>query len=650
MEGKTNKNKVEKVELGCSFMAKIFKLKANKPKNSSSVHSLPIKTFNNTQLNESKGSPNHISKVSTEPQPVKNHTPLDSARSSIQQREVNGNSSGLARISTTSRPHRDNENKSPSIDSSTIKLTGNLLMNSSHISPRTSVTKINKEVNSVSCSVSNGVMGNIIRKSGDGVSQFRSPRSNRVVDPEVLKSMGNEAYKQGRFYEALALYERAIAIDSNKATYRCNKSAALIGLGRFRQAIVECEEAIRIQPSYARAHTRLATIYFRLGEAEKALNCNKETPYFDSDLAFKAHVLQIHLNKCSEARKINDWKLILTETKSAIYLGVDSAPKVYALQTEALLKLLRHQEAYATYEKMPKFDHDWCNKLFGPISSAYFLMIGAQIYLATGRFEDAMTASQHASKLDPSNIDVNAVVRRARTATSARLSGNLLFKASKFTEACAVYNEGLEHDPFNSVLLCNRAACRSKLGQYEKAIEDCSVALKVQPSYSKAMLRRADCNAKLERWEAAIQDYEMLIREKPGDEEVARALFEIHLKQKMLRGEDIKNLKFGSNLVCISSNDKFRHYVTSPGMSVVLFCNKGKATHNQILLVLEQTCKRFPSVNFLKVEIEDHPYLTKSEGVNTIPAFKIYKNGSRVKEISGNNHELLEKSIKLYSS
>jgi len=129
---------------------------------------------------------------------------------------------------------------------------------------------------------------------------------------------------------------------------------------------------------------------------------------------------------------------------------------------------------------------------------------------------------------------------------------------------------------------------------------------------------------------------------------VARALFETQLQLKMLRGEDIKDLKFGSNLFFISSNDRFRHYVTSPGMSVVLFCNK--ATHKQVLLVLEQTCKRFPSVNFLKVEIEDHPYLAKSEGVNCIPAFKIYKNGSRIKEIPGNNHDLLEKLVKLYSS
>ncbi|KAK7351177.1 hypothetical protein VNO77_10431 [Canavalia gladiata] len=683
MAGKA-KNKVE-IELGCGLVGRIFQLKNNRLRKSS-VHSLPVKaSISNTAQHkdqakkESMRPPNHDPKVPRDrsPESVKedqnparksassyrapsaygngqNGRPSDAARSPIQQnqdpndeskqqKEHAGNSLELARISTGTYHQQNNETRSPA---KALKLTGNLIVNNS---PRSSVTK-SKELNSLSSSynnnVSKGVMGNIMRKSGE-LGQFTSPR-NTKVDPEVLKSMGNEAYKQGRFGEALALYDRAIALHSNKATYHCNKSAALIGLGRFPQAILECEEAILLEPSYGRAHTRLATIYFRLGEAEKALNCNQTAPFVDSLLTFQVHTLQNHLNKCNEARKVNDWKSVLKETQAAISLGADSAPLVYALQTEALLKLLRHQEAYATYEKMPKFDLDSSNKLLGLVHSAYLLMIGAQVYLASGRFEDAMTASQQAAKFDPNNCEVKAVARRARVAASARMSGNLLFKASKFVEACAVYNEGLEHDPYNSVLLCNRAACRSKLGQFEKAIEDCNVALIVQPSYSKARLRRADCNAKLERWEAAIQDYEMLLREKPGDEEVARALFETQLQLKMLRGEDIKDLKFGANLVFISSNDRFRHYVTSPGMSVVLFCNK--ATHKQVLLVLEQTCKRFPSVNFLKVEIEDHPYLAKSECVNSIPAFKIYKNGSRVKEIRGNNKELLERSVKLYSS
>lgn len=50
------------------------------------------------------------------------------------------------------------------------------------------------------------------------------------------------------------------------------------------------------------------------------------------------------------------------------------------------------------------------------------------------------------------------------------------------------------------------------------------------------------------------------------------------------------------------------------------------------------------------MEVEEHPYLVKSEAVSYIPAFKIYKNGSRVKDIPGNNLELLHNSVKLYSS
>ncbi|XP_057442566.1 TPR repeat-containing thioredoxin TTL1-like [Lotus japonicus] len=702
MAAKAKNNNKMVNELGCGFMGKILQFKNHRLRNSS-VHSLPIKAHSDDHgKNELKKFPNEEPKVPlrrsftdttlTEPQKQsteqrlskKSHqTPSthqkthqnrrnsDAARNSTSsstgsstsnhtkvqqnhdmndevklQREPTANSLQLARISTSYQKDNDGNKSSPK-EFSPLKLTGNLLVN--HTPRRKSVEytpKISSELNKRSNSSKGVMMGNIMRKNSNDLAQLLTQRQSR--DPEVLKSTGNEAYKKGRFEEALALYDQAIALDSNKATYHCNKSAALIGLGRFEEAIFECEESIRLEPSYIRAHNRLATIYFRLGEAEKALDCNNSTSSGDSVLTFQAQALQKHMIKCNEARKFHEWRVILKETQSAISVGADSAPQIYALQSEALLKLVRYQEAYSIYDKIPKFSLDWCNKIFGLATSAYLLMIGAQVYLTAGRFEDALTAAQQAARVDPSNREVNAVLRRARAVTSARMSGNLLFKASKFTEACAVYNEGLEHDPQNSVLLCNRAACRSKLGQYEKAIEDCNAALMVVPGYSKAVLRRADCNAKLEHWEAAIQDYEMLLREKPGDEEVAKALFEAQLQLKMIRGEDTKDLKFGSNLVFISSNDRFRHYVTSPGMAVVLFSNK--ATHKQVLLVLEQTSKRFPSVNFLKVEIEDHPYLAKSEGVTSVPAFKIYKNGSKVKEISGNKHELLERSVKLYSS
>ncbi|KAJ9673807.1 hypothetical protein PVL29_023388 [Vitis rotundifolia] len=486
---------------------------------------------------------------------------------------------------------------------------------------------------------SNGVMGNITRKPSN-----ENPKSGsrflgllNKLDPEALKSMGNEEYKQGRFKEALELYNQAIALNANKASYHSNKSAALIGLGHLMEA-----------PSYHRAHHRLATLYLRLGEAEKALNHYKYSSPADSEYIAKAQALQTHLSRCIEARNLRDWNTLLKEARCAISSGADSAPQIYAFQAEALLKLHRHQEAYATFRKGPKFQIDSCTQFFGPAASAYMLIIQAQLYMTMGRLEDAVALAQKAARLDSSNNEVTTVLRRVLAVESARLRGNQLFNASKLLEACVTYNEGLDHDPYNTILLCNRAACRSKLGQFEKAVEDCTMAIIVQPSYSKARLRRANCNAKMERWEASIQDYEMLIRETPGDEEVGRALFEAKIQLKKQRGEDIKDMKFGSNLVFISNNESFRHFVTSPGMSVVLFCNK--TSHKQVLQLLEQVCKRYPSVYFLKVEVEDHPYLAKSESVSSVPAFKIYKNGSRVKEIPGNNRELLESSIKLYSS
>ncbi|KAI6699598.1 hypothetical protein NL676_013922 [Syzygium grande] len=384
-------------------------------------------------------------------------------------------------------------------------------------------------------------MGNIVKKPADSnrkPSESPAPASfcralSTRMDPETLKIMGNEDYKNGRFAEALALYDAAISIDPNKASYRSNRSAALTALGRLLEAIFECREAIRIDPRYQRAHNRLATLYLRLGEAEKAMYHYKHSgPEADPEDIAKAKRVQSHLSKCTEARKLRDWNTLIKESRCAILAGADSAPQIFALQAEALMKLRKHQDADEALSKGPNFEVEECTKFLGPIGNAGLLVVRAQVDLAVGRFDDALEAAQRAARLDSSNKEVNYVIKRARAVAGARYKGNELFKAERFTEACVAYGEGLEHDPHNSVLLCNRAACRTKLGQYDKAIEDCTAALNVRPSYSKARLRRADCFAKLEKWEASIQDYEVLAREAPEDEEVSRALLEAKAQLK----------------------------------------------------------------------------------------------------------------------
>ncbi|KAK6130714.1 hypothetical protein DH2020_035568 [Rehmannia glutinosa] len=464
-------------------------------------------------------------------------------------------------------------------------------------------------------------LGNILHNPINPINRFNA---------DAVKSLGNEKYKQGKYEEAVALYDRAISIDPNKACYYSNKSAALIGLGRFVEAVSQCREAIRIDSSYHNAHFRIANLYLRLGVVEEAVihyRCSGRKAGPEDDA--RAKNIKNCLDRCIEAQNHGDWRKLLDESQIAVSLGADAAPQVYAMKAEALMKLHRHQEAYTVLQNAPHFSTELYAEFLGSTATAGLLQVRALVYMANGRFEEAVSAVEQALRLDPSNSSMKLTAERIKSVALARLNGNRLFKGSRFSEALIAYNKGLEIDPYNSVLLCNRAACRSKLGQYEKAVEDCTAALL------------------LEKWEAAIEDYEVLMQEIPGDEEVNSALLEAKIQLNKLQNGHNMDTDTISNLSSVSSNKHFTYFTTTPGLSVVLFCSK--MCSKKMLQLLEEVCLKFPSVNFLKVDIEDNPRIAKSEGVKVIPTFRVYRNGSKVKEI-GDNVDKLESCVKLYCS
>ncbi|AQK91030.1 hypothetical protein Zm00014a_022932 [Zea mays] len=466
--------------------------------------------------------------------------------------------------------------------------------------------------------------GSIVRSRAATDDDAVLRRAMSAADPEELKRAGNDQYRKGCFEEALRLYDRALALCPDNAACRGNRAAALIGLHRLGEAVKECEEALRIDPSYGRAHHRLASLHIRLGHIEDALkHLSLAIPQPDLLELHKLQTVEKHFGRCLDARKAGDWKSVLRESDAAIAAGADSSALLLAARAEALFRLNLLDEADVAISSASKLNYtSSCSpdtKFCGFIANAYLFYVHAQVDMALGRFDHAVSSIDKARIIDPGNTEVITMHNKVKSVARARSLGNELFNSGKFSEACVAYGEGLKQHPVNKVLYCNRAACRFKLEQWEKSIEDCNEALKIQPNYTKALLRRAASYGKMERWAESVKDYEILRKELPSDTEVAEAYFHAQIALKSSRGVSVIHFMAASNQQCCK---------ISPFVNTL--------------------CTRYPSVNFLKVDVNESPAVARAENVRTVPTFKIYKNGIRVKEMICPSQQLLEYSVRHY--
>lgn len=161
-------------------------------------------------------------------------------------------------------------------------------------------------------------------------------------DPEEVKRAGNEQYRKGNFQEALTLYDRAVQLAPHKAPYRSNRAAALTGLNKLPEAVRECEEAIKLDPGYFRAHQRLASLLLRLGRTQSAKKHVKLSGQQSGDGLFeiqRIEKVERHVSKCFQARKAADWDTVVRESDAAVVAGADSAPQV-RMRTPTLALIL----------------------------------------------------------------------------------------------------------------------------------------------------------------------------------------------------------------------------------------------------------------------------------------------------------------------
>jgi lipoprotein NlpI len=79
------------------------------------------------------------------------------------------------------------------------------------------------------------------------------------------------AFNDGKTKEALALADKAIAVDPKKPRPYLVRGQLRDAAGQYREAVADFTRAVELDPTLAEAHDRLGSSYFKLGEFAKSL-------------------------------------------------------------------------------------------------------------------------------------------------------------------------------------------------------------------------------------------------------------------------------------------------------------------------------------------------------------------------------------------
>ncbi|XP_061364687.1 outer envelope protein 64, mitochondrial-like [Gastrolobium bilobum] len=101
--------------------------------------------------------------------------------------------------------------------------------------------------------------------------------------------------------------------------------------------------------------------------------------------------------------------------------------------------------------------------------------------------------------------------------------GNTAFKERQWNKAVNYYNEAIKLNGMNATYYCNRAAAHIKLGCFQQAAEDCSVAILHDKKNVKAYLRRGTARESLLRYKEALEDFKQALILEPQNKDASLA-------------------------------------------------------------------------------------------------------------------------------
>jgi tetratricopeptide (TPR) repeat protein len=338
---------------------------------------------------------------------------------------------------------------------------------------------------------------------------------------DALHLLGVIASQAGRHEVAVQLIDLAIAQDGRNSLYHSNRGLALQGLARFAEALASYDRALALRPGYPEALFNRAVTLQALARFEAAL------AGYDRALAVRPDHAEALSNRGVVLHKLGR----LAEAIASYERALSARPtfvEALANRGNALAELGRREEALASYERALAVRPDHADVLFhrggvlhdlgrsDEALASYERALTARPDFAEARFNRAVLL-QARGRHEAALADYERVVgERPDHAEAHGNRGVVLTELKRLDEAVASYDRAIAARPEYADAWSNRGNALKALRRYEEALASYDRALVLRPDYAEAWSNRGVVLQVLRRFEEALASYDRAQALSPG--------------------------------------------------------------------------------------------------------------------------------------
>lgn len=314
----------------------------------------------------------------------------------------------------------------------------------------------------------------------------RLPQERKESVAQYLKGLGNKAYSDKKHEEAIQHYTKALSLMPS-AVFYSNRAACYANLGQPDKVISDCNEALKLEPTYIKALNRRAVATEQLGEKSAADGAegDRARERLEQSLSdFTAVAILGQFRDVSATASVERVLRKLASGKAKMILSKREPRLPSPTFVKAYLDAFRPKAAPIISDDAPQGDQTL---------KRAFEALEAQDYAhSLSYFQEALQQGLSTKELE---------------ATALNMHGTFMFVMGEAKRALEDLDRSTELCPENVQTWVKKASVHVELGDKDAAMADFDRAVALNPDDPDIYYHRGQVHFILGEFEAAMSDY-----------------------------------------------------------------------------------------------------------------------------------------------